>query len=82
MHMICLQARGSQTMICLQADQQGSQGLQTYDCPKPFTGIEEHCLGEVYEGRSRLSKCDSKLIMDLIWFKGKNQLKRERVCIV
>jgi hypothetical protein len=23
-------------------------------CPKPFTGIEEHCLGEVYEGRSRL----------------------------
>jgi hypothetical protein len=30
-HMICLQARGSQTMICLQADQQGSRGLQTYD---------------------------------------------------
>jgi hypothetical protein len=33
-------------------------------CPKPFTGIEEHCLGEVYEDRSRLSKSDGKLIMD------------------
>ncbi len=30
--------------------------------PKPFTGVEKHCLGEVYEGRSRLSKCDGKLI--------------------
>jgi hypothetical protein len=50
-------------------------------CPKPFTGVEEHCLGEVYEGRSRLSKCDGKLIMDLIWFKVKKQQKRERVCI-
>jgi hypothetical protein len=29
-------------------------------CPKPFTGIEEHCLEEVYKGRSRLSKCDEK----------------------
>ncbi len=29
-------------------------------CPKPFTGIEEHCLGEVYKGRSRLSKSDEK----------------------
>jgi hypothetical protein len=38
-------------------------------------------LGEVYEGRSRLSKCDGKLIMDFIWFKVKKQLKRERVCI-
>jgi hypothetical protein len=38
-------------------------------------------LEEVYEGRSRLSKCDCKLIMDLIWFKVKKQLKRERVCI-
>ncbi len=34
---------------------------------------------EVYEGRSRLSKWDGKLIMDLIWFKVKKQLKRERV---
>ncbi len=34
-------------------------------------------LEEVYEGRSRLSKCDGKLIMDLIWFKVKKQLKRE-----
>jgi hypothetical protein len=51
-------------------------------CPKPFTGVEEHCLGEVYEGRSRLSKCDGKLIIDLIWFKVKKQLRRERVCIV
>ncbi len=50
-------------------------------CPMPFTGVEEHCLGEVYEGRSRLSKCDGKLIMDLIWLKMKKQLKRERVCI-
>jgi hypothetical protein len=48
-------------------------------CPKPFTGVEEHCLGEVYESRSRLSKCDGNLIMDLIWFKLKKQLKRERV---
>ncbi len=31
-----------------------------------FTGVEEHCLGEVYEGRSRLSKCDGKLIIDFI----------------
>jgi hypothetical protein len=23
-------------------------------CPKPFTGVEEYCLGEVYKGRSRL----------------------------
>ncbi len=38
-------------------------------------------LGEVYEGRSRLSKFDGKLIMDLIWFKVKKQIKRERVCI-
>jgi hypothetical protein len=53
-----------------------------YICPKPFTGVEEHCLGEVYEGRSRPSKCDGKLIMDLIWFKVKKQLKRERVCII
>ncbi len=30
-HMICSQARGLQTMICLQLDQQGLQGLQTYD---------------------------------------------------
>ncbi len=51
-------------------------------CPKPFTGIEEHCLGEVFEGRSRLSKCNGKLIMDIFWFKVKKQLKRERVCIV
>jgi hypothetical protein len=36
---------------------------------------------EVYKGRSRLSICDEKLIMDLIWFKVKKQLKRERVCI-
>ncbi len=49
-------------------------------CPKPFTGVEEYCLGEVYKGRSRLWKCDAKLIMDLIWFKVKKQLKRERVC--
>ncbi len=39
-------------------------------------------LGEVCKGRSRLSKCDSKLIMDLIWFKVKKHLKRERVCIM
>ncbi len=38
-------------------------------------------LGEVYKGKSRLSKCEGKLIMDLIWFKVKKQLKRERVCI-
>jgi hypothetical protein len=38
-------------------------------------------LEEVYKGRSRLSKCDGKLIMDLIWFKVRKQLKRERVCI-
>jgi hypothetical protein len=50
-------------------------------CPKLFTGIEEHCLGEVYKGRSRLSKCNGKLIMDLIWFKVEKQPKRERVCI-
>jgi hypothetical protein len=37
-------------------------------------------LGEVYEGRSRLSKSDNKLIMDLIWFQVKKQRKRERVC--
>jgi hypothetical protein len=30
-HMICLQAPGLQTMICLQVDSQGLQGLQTYD---------------------------------------------------
>ncbi len=42
---------------------------------------EEHCLGEVYESRSRLSICDDKLIMDLIWFKLKKKLKRERACI-
>jgi hypothetical protein len=30
-HMICLQASGLQTMICLQADQRGLLGLQTYD---------------------------------------------------
>jgi hypothetical protein len=36
-----------------------------------FTGIEEHCLEEVYEGRSRLSKSGDRLIMDLIWFKMK-----------
>ncbi len=30
-HMICLQAHGLQSMIGSQADQQGSQGLQTYD---------------------------------------------------
>jgi hypothetical protein len=66
--------------VCL-----GSRGkpffLNSSKCPKPFTGIEEHCLGEGYEGGSRLSKCDGKLIMDLIWFKVKKQLKRERVCI-
>jgi hypothetical protein len=28
------------------------EAQETY-CPKPFTGIEEHCLGEVYKGRSR-----------------------------
>jgi hypothetical protein len=38
-------------------------------------------LREVYKGKSRLSKCDGKLIMDFIWFKVKKQLKRERVCI-
>jgi hypothetical protein len=38
-------------------------------------------LGEVYKGRSRLSKCEDKLIMDFIWFKVKKQLNRERVCI-
>ncbi len=38
-------------------------------------------LGEVYEGRSRLSKSDGKLIMDLIWFKVKKQRESERVCI-
>jgi hypothetical protein len=47
-----------------------------------FTCIEEHCLEEVYKGRSRLSKSGDKPIMDLIWFKVKKQLKRERVCIV
>jgi hypothetical protein len=55
--------------------------LSLYCCPKLFTGIEKHCLREVYKGRSRLSKCDGKLIMDLIWFKMKKQLKREIVCI-
>ncbi len=30
-HMICLQAPGLQTMICLHADWHGLQGLQTYD---------------------------------------------------
>jgi hypothetical protein len=35
-HMICSQAPGLWTMICLQADWQGSQGLQTYDM---FTSI-------------------------------------------
>jgi hypothetical protein len=29
-HMICSPACGFQTMTCLQADQQGLQGLQTY----------------------------------------------------
>jgi hypothetical protein len=38
-------------------------------------------LGEVYKGRSRLSKCDGKLIINLIWFKVKTKLKRERMCI-
>jgi hypothetical protein len=38
-------------------------------------------LGEVDKGRSRLSKSEGKLIMDLIWFKVKKQLKREGVCI-
>ncbi len=38
-------------------------------------------LGEVYDGRSRLSKSEDKLIMDLIWFKVKKQLKRKRVGI-
>jgi hypothetical protein len=56
-------------------------GGEVNDCPKPFSGVKEHCLGEVYKGRSRLSKSDGKLIMDLIWFKVKKQLKRERVCI-
>jgi hypothetical protein len=46
-------------------------------CPKPFTGIEDQCLGEVYEGRSRLSTCDKKRIMDLIWLKVKKQLEKE-----
>jgi hypothetical protein len=32
--------------------------------------------GRVYKGRSRLSICDEKLIMDLNWFKVKKQLKR------
>ncbi len=36
---------------------------------------------EVYEGRSRLLICDEKLIFDLIRFKVKKQLKRERACI-
>ena len=52
-----------------------------HTCPKPLTGVEEHYLEEVYKGRSRLSKSDSKLIIDLIWFKVKKQLKREGVCI-
>ncbi len=55
--------------------------MMPWPMTKPFTGVEEHCLGEVYEGRSRLSKSDDELIMDLIWFKVKKQLKRERVCI-
>jgi hypothetical protein len=61
----------------------GGRGRQQQGrtCPKPFTGIEEYCLGEVYKSRSRLSKCDCQLIMDLVWFKVKKQLKRERVCI-
>jgi hypothetical protein len=54
----------------------------TYQCPKLFIGIEEHCLEGVYEGRSRLSKSGDKLIMDLIWFQVKKQLERERACIL
>jgi hypothetical protein len=41
-HMICLQAHGMQTMICLQVVQQGSQGLQTY-C-KHVVGKDIICL--------------------------------------
>jgi hypothetical protein len=29
-------------------------------CPKPFAGVEKHCLVGVYKGRSRLSKGDEK----------------------
>ena len=43
--------------------------------------LKNTVLGEVYKGRSRLSKSDDQLIMDLIWFKVKKQIKRERVCI-
>jgi hypothetical protein len=39
-------------------------------------------LKEVYKGKSRLGKRDDKQIMNLIWFKVKKQLTRERVCIV
>ncbi len=45
-------------------------------CCMPFNGIEEHC--RLVEGRSKLSKCNEKQIMDLIWFKVKKQLKREK----
>ncbi len=46
---------------------------------KLFTGVEEHC--RPVEGRSKLSKGDEKWITDLIWFKVKKQLKREKVFI-
>ena len=40
-HMICLQARGLQTMICLQVDQQGLQGLQN------ISYVSKHVVGKV-----------------------------------
>ncbi len=45
-------------------------------------GALAYChIARVSEGRSRLLICDEKLIMDLILFKVKKQLRRERVCI-
>ncbi len=51
-------------------------------CPKPFTGVEEHCLEKSLRVGADYWFGDEKLIMDLIWFKMKKQQKRERVCIV
>jgi hypothetical protein len=56
------------------------QGLWS-ECPKPFTGIEEHCLGKSTRVGADYQFCNEKLIMGSIWFKVKKQLKRERVCI-
>jgi hypothetical protein len=73
------------------------QYAETIDTPPPLSKEDKKYVQEVvvlsrllalrntacgvYKGRSRLSICDEKLIMDLIWFKVKKQLKRERVCI-